>query len=199
MGRAYARVPSGASGSNVRAKTSVGAKIALPLVFARMQTTSHVTAEQLADELAQFLMSTMKTAQAGVFEVVAELDLSMTQLKILHILDGTADQELTPSELAQIVGLSPAATGRAVDALVRSGIVSRRDDEADRRVKRLALTEAGTAAVTRIARARLDGLAKVVSTLDPAQRDALSAALTPLLPHSPTPDACAAPRTEDSP
>jgi DNA-binding MarR family transcriptional regulator len=161
-----------------------------------MQTTRHVTAEQLADELARFLMSTMKTAQSGVFEVVAELDLSMTQLKILHILDGS-DQELTPSELAQIVGLSPAATGRAVDALVRGGVVSRRDDAADRRVKRLALTDAGAAAVSRIARARLDGLAKVVDTLDPDQRDALSAALAPLLPHSPIPDSCAAPRTED--
>jgi DNA-binding MarR family transcriptional regulator len=181
---------------NVCAKTCAGAKIALTLVFARMQTTPHITAEQLTDELARFLMSTMKTAQAGVFEVVAELDLSMTQLKILHILDGS-DQELTPSELAQIVGLSPAATGRAVDALVRGGVVSRRDDEADRRVKRLALTDAGAAAVSRIARARLDGLAKVVDTLDPAQRDALSAALAPLLPHSPIPDSCAAPRTED--
>jgi DNA-binding MarR family transcriptional regulator len=162
-----------------------------------MQSPTGISAEELAAQIGRFLMTTMKTAQAEVFHVVEELELSMTQLKILHILDGS-DQELTPSELAQIVGLSPAATGRAVDALVRGGVVSRRDDDADRRVKRLALTAVGTAAVTRIARARLDGLAKVVDTLDPAQRDALSAALAPLLPHSPTPDTCAAPRTETS-
>jgi DNA-binding MarR family transcriptional regulator len=156
-----------------------------------------ITSKQLADQIARFLMSAMKSSQAQIFQVVEELELSMTQLKILHILDG-ADRELTPSELAQFVGLSPAATGRAVDALVRGGIVSRRDDESDRRVKRLMLTPSGTAAVTRIAEARVEALAQVVSKLEPSQRDALAAALAPLLPdpHSPD-DLCAARRTED--
>ena len=153
-------------------------------------TATSVTPEQLADVMARFMMSSMKTAQAEVFHVVEELELSMTQLKILHILDG-AERELTPSELAQFVGLSPAATGRAVDALVRAHIVARRDDDADRRVKRLALTPSGTAAVTRIAEARVAALAKVVSKLDADQRDALAAALAPLLPDSPTDPACA--------
>jgi DNA-binding MarR family transcriptional regulator len=142
-------------------------------------------------------MTTMKTAQSEVFQVVEELELSMTQLKILHILDGS-DRELTPSELSQFLGLSPAATGRAVDALTRSGVVSRREDEADRRVKRLALTPAGADAVHRIARARVEALTSSVAKLDAAQRDALYAALAPLLPDDPIPDSCAAKaRTED--
>jgi DNA-binding MarR family transcriptional regulator len=162
-----------------------------------MQSTG-VTATELAEQIAQFLMSSMKKAQVQVFQVVAELDLTMTQLKILHILDGS-DRELTPSELAHHVGLSPAATGRAVDALTRADLVSRREDEADRRVKRLALTPVGAATVERIMRARIDALAGVVESLDPAQRDALSAALAPLLPDPATLDSCAAtaPRTED--
>jgi DNA-binding MarR family transcriptional regulator len=165
-----------------------------------MQSTStSVTPEELADLMARFLMGSMKTAQTEVFHVVEELELSMTQLKILHIVDGS-ERELTPSELAHFLGLSPAATGRAVDALVRAEIMTRRDDDADRRVKRLALTPAGTAAVTRIAEARVAALAKVVSKLDAAQRDALAAALAPLLP-DPLPDsACAiAPAQEVSP
>lgn len=162
-----------------------------------MQARTGVSAEELAAQMGRFLMTTMKTAQAEVFHVVEELELSMTQLKILHILDGS-DRELTPSELAQFVGLSPAATGRAVDALTRSGVVSRREDEADRRVKRLALTAAGTDAVHRIARARVEALAKSVEKLDADQRDALYAALAPLLPDSPSPDSCASSgRTED--
>jgi DNA-binding MarR family transcriptional regulator len=144
---------------------------------------SAVSAEQLADQIARFLMSSMRTAQTEVFQIVGELDLSMTQLKILHILDGS-EQELTPSELAQFVGLSPAATGRAVDAMARAGLVSRRDDEQDRRVKRLALTDKGLAAVSRITEARIAGLARVVSDLSPEQRTALSAALAPLLSSS---------------
>jgi len=162
-----------------------------------MQTKATVTAEQLAALMARYLMSAMRTAQTEVFHVVAELELSMTQLKILHILDGS-DHELTPSELAQFVGLSPAATGRAVDALTRAGIVSRRDDDADRRVKRLALTPAGQAAITRISEARLAGLTRLVSDLDADQRQALADALTPLLPDpQQTDDACAVARTKD--
>jgi DNA-binding MarR family transcriptional regulator len=182
--------------TNVRANTRVDAIFASTLVFARMQAKAAISSEQLAALMARFLMSTMKTAQTEVFHIVAELELSMTQLKMLHILDGS-DRELTPSQLAQFVGLSPAAAGRAVDALARAGIVSRREDDADRRVKRVALTPAGTAAVARIAEARLEGLTRVVSTLDAAQREALAAALTPLLPDPQTDDQCAIERVED--
>jgi DNA-binding MarR family transcriptional regulator len=157
---------------------------------------SGTTPEQLANLLARFLMSTMKTAQTEVFKVVEDLELSMTQLKILHILDG-ADHELTPSELAQFVGLSPAATGRAVDALVRADMVARRDDDADRRVKRLTLSPKGTAAVGRIHEARIEILSNVLSTLDAGQREALAAALEPLLPDSPTDTPCGMPPAED--
>lgn len=154
-----------------------------------MQKTS-VSSEQLAGEITRFMMSAMRTAQTEVFQIVGELDLSMTQLKILHILDNS-DHELTPSELAQFVGLSPAATGRAVDAMTRTGLVSRRDDDQDRRVKRLALTDSGLAAVTRITEARIAGLARVVGDLDDDQRAALSAALAPLLPDPSTTPGCA--------
>jgi DNA-binding MarR family transcriptional regulator len=153
-----------------------------------MQGTS-VTSEQLADQVARFLTGAMRTAQTEVFQIVGQLDLSLTQLKILHILDGT-ERELTPSELAQFVGLSPAATGRAVDAMARAGLVSRRDDSHDRRVKRLALTDAGLAAVTRITEARVAGLTRLVGDLDPEQRDALSAALAPLLSSVPPTPGC---------
>ncbi|WP_051223705.1 MarR family winged helix-turn-helix transcriptional regulator [Conexibacter woesei] len=162
-----------------------------------MQTTG-VTAEQLADMMAAFMATAMKGSQTQVFHVVEELELSMTQFKILHILDGV-DRELTPSELAQFVGLSPAATGRAVDALVRAGLVTRRDDDADRRVKRLTLTPTGTTAVDRITQARLEALANTVSTLDADQRDALAAALAPLLPDSPDGVCGSKPRTQEAP
>jgi DNA-binding MarR family transcriptional regulator len=145
-----------------------------------MQSTG-VSSRQLSDELMTFLVTTMKTAQSEVFKIVEELDLSMTQLKMLFVLDGS-DGELTPSELAKLVGLSPAATGRAIDALTRQGIVSRREDAADRRVKRLALTDAGLQAVGRITAARHEGLMGLVEPLEPSQRAALSVALQPLLP-----------------
>jgi DNA-binding MarR family transcriptional regulator len=149
--------------------------------------TTTVSAKQLADELMSFLATTMRTAQGEVFKVVEELDLSMAQLKMLFVLDNS-DHELTPSELAKFVGLSPAATGRAVDALTRQGVVSRREDELDRRVKRLALTAHGQECVDRISAARREGLVQLTQTLTPEQREALSRALAPLLTPSSSPD-----------
>jgi DNA-binding MarR family transcriptional regulator len=151
-----------------------------------------VSSEQLADELMAFMATTMRSSQGEVFKVVEELDLSMTQLKLLHVLDN-AEGELTPSELAKRLGLSPAATGRAVDALTRQGIVSRREDEEDRRVKRLSLTPTGREAVDRITTARRDGFIRLAESLAPPQREALSSALQPLLTSPPD---CAA-RAED--
>jgi DNA-binding MarR family transcriptional regulator len=160
-----------------------------------MQRTG-VSPQQLADEMMSFLATTMKGAQGEVFKIVDELDLSMTQLKMLFVLENT-EHEPTPSELARFVGLSPAATGRAVDSLVRSEILSRREDEADRRVKRLALTPRGHEVVERISAARRAGLLRLTQTLDPDQREALSAALAPLL--TPLSSPGCAPSAEDSP
>jgi DNA-binding MarR family transcriptional regulator len=157
-----------------------------------MQRTAVLPGE-LADELMSFLMTTMRSAQGEVFKLVEEHDLTMTQLKLLFVLEGTP-HEATPSELARTIGLSAAAAGRAVDALVRRGIVSRRDDDRDRRVKRLALTADGRTMVGRISAARRLGLIGLIEPLSAEQRDALSAALAPLLPSDPLDhalDACA--------
>jgi DNA-binding MarR family transcriptional regulator len=156
---------------------------------ASVQQTA-VSADQLTDELFRFLTTTMKTAQGEVFRVVGEFDLTMTQLKILFVLDNS-EGEPTQSEIAKLVGLSPAATGRALDALVRQDVVTRHDDAADRRVKRLSLTDRGREAVTRISAARREGLRRLIAPLDPEQRAALSAALAPLLTSSPDGASCA--------
>jgi DNA-binding MarR family transcriptional regulator len=74
--------------------------------------------------------------------------------------------------------------------MARNGLVTRRDDDQDRRVKRLALTDDGLAAVGRITEARVAGLARLVDHLDDDQRAALSSALAPLLPDSPTTPGC---------
>jgi MarR family transcriptional regulator, transcriptional regulator for hemolysin len=104
----------------------------------------------------------------------------------MHLLD-SADGELSTSELAHQLGLPTGTTSRVVDALVRAGIVDRREGDGDRRVKSLQLTEAGLDAVRPVWPARRDSLAQLVSGLTPAQRDALSAALQPLLANAPTP------------
>jgi DNA-binding MarR family transcriptional regulator len=145
-----------------------------------MQATA-VSVDQLTDELMQFLTMCMKPAQSEAFQIVEDLDLSFTQVKLLFVIDN-ADVELTPSELARHVGLSPAATGRAIDGMARAGLVQRREDERDRRVKRISLSDRGRDAAQRVASARRDGIAQILRGLDADQRAALSSALVPLTP-----------------
>jgi DNA-binding MarR family transcriptional regulator len=137
-------------------------------------------APAITDDLLGFVGYLLKDAQGEVLEVAAALDLSLSQLRALHVLDA-AQRPLALHELAGRMGLSVAATGRAVDVLVRGGLVSRREDESDRRVKRIAIADAGREAVNRLIAARREGMARFAATLSGEERAALSRALTPIL------------------
>jgi DNA-binding MarR family transcriptional regulator len=130
--------------------------------------------------------SAMKPSQSDIFELVDELGITVSQFKIMHLVDGAGGTANT-SKLARLTGLSPAATSRAAEALAQQGILIRHEDEADRRVKWLELTAAGHEALDRIAAARTKSVAGMVTHLDADQRTALSDALAPLLASVPDP------------
>jgi len=141
-----------------------------------MQTSTTVSTHQLAGDLMQFFGRVMKGDQGELFALIAELDLTMPQMRGMFVLD-SADHGLALTELAPTMGLSIAAAGRAVDGLVRNGLVSRTEDPVDRRIKRLALTDDGRAALQRISEARLVGLRRFAETLGETEREALAKAL----------------------
>jgi DNA-binding MarR family transcriptional regulator len=144
-----------------------------------MQATA-VSAAQLTGELADFLRLAIRPGQDEALRLAAELDLSMSQLRALFVLDGN-DAELAVNELAERIGLSMAATGRALDHLVRTDLVSRREDQDDRRVKRIAITPRGRRAMSGLARAKRAGLRRFADGLDHAERERLSQAIAPVL------------------
>lgn len=139
-----------------------------------------VDAPQLADELGDFLRLAIRPGQDEALRLAAELDLSMSQLRALFLLDGS-DREYAVHELAELIGLSMGATGRALDHLVRAGLVSRREDDVDRRVKRIAITTDGERAMAGLAAAKREGLRRFVSGLEDGEREELSRALAPVL------------------
>jgi len=147
-----------------------------------VQTSQAVTSHQLADDLQRFIAHCMKGEQTDLFELIAQLDLTVAQMRGLFVLD-VADHALALTELAPRMGLSIAAAGRAVDGLVRHGFVSRSEDTVDRRIKRIALTKAGRAALGRINEARLVGLRRFAETLGDRERDALAAGLAAVFTH----------------
>ena len=139
-----------------------------------------MTAPALARDLLAVMLYIQKHSGHDFYELVEELDLTLTQLKTLHVLD-LVTGEASVKDVGEALGLSFPAASRTVDGLLRRGYVERREDEQDRRVKRLRLTAAGRDAVERLNRARLAGLEEFASTLSDAQRSRLSGAIASLL------------------
>lgn len=144
-------------------------------------TKQQVTTDELAHELLGLWIHLMHGSSKQMFALLGELELTMTQTKTLAMLDDCIE-ESSVKDLSQLLGLSLPATSRTVDGLLRRGYLSRHEDAADRRVKRVRLTGEGHDLVRRINVARLQGLETFSASLSDTQRTRLLAALRDL-PH----------------
>ena len=138
------------------------------------------TSSTLARDLLAVMLYIQKHSGQDFYVLVEEMDLTLTQLKALHVLD-IAAEETSVKELSEGLGLSLPAASRTVEGLLRRGYLERREDDHDRRVKRLRLTAAGRDAVERLNRARLAGLERFASTLTDTERTRLAGAISSLL------------------
>jgi DNA-binding MarR family transcriptional regulator len=134
----------------------------------------------LAADLYALIVFVHKNCNSDLFAAVGALELTLTQIKLLHHLEDQA-RELTLKEAADLVLISLPAASRTVDDLVRRGFVERHEDADDRRMKRVHLTDAGRAVIRRLNAARLSGLEQFTQTLTDAERTKLSTALVQLL------------------
>jgi DNA-binding MarR family transcriptional regulator len=114
-----------------------------------------------------------KNCNADLFEALGAVELTLSQVKLLHHLEDQP-RELTLKEAAELVHVSlPAASRRS--------FAQRREDEEDRRMKRVCLTEGGRDVIRRLNAARLSGLQQFTKTLTTAERRSLASALAKLL------------------
>jgi DNA-binding MarR family transcriptional regulator len=127
--------------------------------------------------LASYLM---RTANLGTFNTIAELDLSVTQLKALCWIDARGE-EPSVKALAESMGVSLPTMSRAVDGLFERGFLLRQEDPADRRVKRLRLTADGRRVPLALNEARLSALQGLIGSLGDEQAHALQHALSLIL------------------
>ncbi|WP_460393556.1 MarR family winged helix-turn-helix transcriptional regulator [Actinophytocola sediminis] len=138
--------------------------------------------ESVTEDVVCFLALLKKSGEAHILGVAADLDLSFSQLRALFVLaDCQQEQELAMHELAERLALSMATAGRAVQALTRAEMVTRREDEHDRRVKRVRLSEQGSAFVNGLVHAHREAVRECVSPLDDRERERLAEALAPML------------------
>jgi DNA-binding MarR family transcriptional regulator len=133
--------------------------------------------DPLATDLIGAISPLFKDSQSEVMATTAELDLTFSQLRMLFVLD-RAGTDLAINELADRVSLSMAAAGRAADGMVRAGLLFRREDIADRRIKRIGLNPAGHRAIDQIVAARRLAAERFVSGLNGSERAELATAVT---------------------
>lgn len=94
-----------------------------------------------------------------------DLNITMSQLKVMMVL--FRHGQASGQELARRFGTSLATLTGIVDRLVAQGMVLRREDPQDRRVRRLVLTSEGHAVVDRITAAGEGNMIKLLHRLDP--------------------------------
>nr|WP_294527836.1 MarR family transcriptional regulator [uncultured Blautia sp.] len=95
-----------------------------------------------------------KSMQALFFEInrkyvgkcfckMRELEIHPSQIPILAILGKNRNNEYSQKEIAQILGVKPPTVTVSIQRLEKMGMVCRKQDEHDRRITRIHLTDKG--------------------------------------------------------
>jgi DNA-binding MarR family transcriptional regulator len=141
----------------------------------------------LAHQLTAFFRYVTLASDSDFLNEVAELDLSLSQLKIASLLyeqpapvAGEAEY-LSVKEVAERLGISLPAASRALDPLVKRRLIARREDTEDRRVKRVRLTARGDALVERLYAIRVASFESMLEGFSESEREKLGVALEEIL------------------
>jgi DNA-binding MarR family transcriptional regulator len=126
--------------------------------------------------LLQELMGLLHAVIAGdALAVMHDTGLTLPQIVALHVLHQRGD--CTLSAVGDALRLSTSATSHLVDRLVERGLVNRWEDPADRRQKRLQITESGLTLTLHLATMRTAEMQAGLGLLDPATRAQLGSVL----------------------
>jgi DNA-binding MarR family transcriptional regulator len=114
------------------------------------------------------------------FQALEESGISLSQLKCLGLLSH-AERPVSLGFVSERLGISLPAVSRGVDGLVQRGEVKRAEDPSDRRSKLVTVTARGRSTFEHLLEIRAAGVKNFVEELAPAERDALGAALHPIV------------------
>jgi DNA-binding MarR family transcriptional regulator len=135
----------------------------------------------VADRLFALFVHLMRTARSDQLGLVAELDLTHSQCRMLALLGEDQDAEYSLKDLAAGIGISLPAVSRGIENLLQRGYVERREDEEDRRMKRVSITGAGLEIYQAMYGAKYEAIREFAATLGATEAEQLSAALEPIV------------------
>ena len=131
------------------------------------EPTTTETSDRLRVAIGRLARRLRSTASAG--------SLTPTQVSVLFTV--VRQGPLALADLGELESLHPTMLSRVVGALVDAGLVVRSADSADRRAAAVSATTAGRRLRQRIHAERNAALGKAFAQLDPATREAVTAAL----------------------
>jgi DNA-binding MarR family transcriptional regulator len=135
----------------------------------------------VADRLFALFAHLMRTARSDQLGLVAELDLTHSQCKMIGLLGEDEDEELSLKELAAGIGISLPAASRGIENLLQRGYVERREDAEDRRMKRVRITAAGLEIRQAMYGAKYDAIREFAASLSDSEAERLRRALEPIV------------------
>lgn len=127
----------------------------------------------------QFVQRIVGLAEGDAMNLLVELDLSFTQARMVFMLAHAGEMPIT--DIASGMGLSAASAGRNVDQLVKLGIVERKENPVDRRVKLVSLSPQGMAVAGEQFEEKRRALRTFVERLPEEETDRLLGAIEPIL------------------
>lgn len=108
-----------------------------------------ITISQVNDLMSQISM----TVIADVLEALQHHDMSMSRFAVLHLLD--ISEGMTITAVAATLKLSIGSASQLIDRLEIDRFVMRQDDENDRRIRRIWLTDQGAHMISRMKKIHL--------------------------------------------
>ncbi len=128
--------------------------------------------------LGKFLEVLMRRSMHNFISYSKEMGLSMSQLGALfRIFRGWS----SVSDIGDDLGVTKAAASQLLEGLVQQGLILRKEDPDDRRVKQIALTDKGRQILHDTGAARQGWLEELARTLSDGEREQVTAALNILI------------------
>ena len=124
--------------------------------------------ELLVQSMSEFRYIVFGRFAPSILHTFKDFDYSLAQVVSLFILDEKG--ELTIKQVAGLLDRSVSATSRLLDQLAARGMIIRREDEQDRRVKRVAITEQGQALIETLQLLRADVQIEIMEYLSPDEQ-----------------------------
>jgi len=136
---------------------------------------------ELSLDLYAVILRIHQGATEDVVHAIAESKISLSKLKLLHILGRPHSKPPHVTRVAKLLGLNPSATSRLIDELDQERLVDRKEDEDDGRMRRVVITPKGRELLDQLDRARIRQLEQFIRSLNKEEHRLLRSAIAELV------------------